>query len=490
MTSGASVVGRPKSARWRRRPRFSLRVRITALSLGFLTVALAVGGSILMGYLDRELVSQIDGQLSSTAGFVERSLSNGSGLPQGSGPSDLYIQFFSAGGARLGASSNAASIRSLIDGPPPTTGVPRFLDETNPRLGLIRVLISPLEPARRSGVTLAVAMPESGIVAVRTSQAHLLLLVLVVGYVMLATLVWAVVGRALKPVDEMAKAAFNVSEGDLNRRIALPGTGDELDRLATTLNEMLARVQAAVERERRFVADANHELRTPIAAARALLETALADPQSFARSRSDAVARLDHLQQMVEDLLVLARHDQGGPNGAPSGVVDLDELVLLQAHQLEGTTQLTIDTARVSGGQVPGRDTEWARVVENLASNAVRFATSTVRFSVRQSDGSVEMVVSDDGPGVPEEERERIFERFATSPIPETGANRGANDGEGLRSGVGLGLAIARAIVSSHGGTITVERSTAESAEPALAGNGRAADHVGARFVVSCPAAS
>jgi signal transduction histidine kinase len=145
-------------------------------------------------------------------------------------------------------------------------------------------------------------------------------------------LVWAVVGRALKPVDEMAKAAFSVSETDLSRRIVLPGTGDELDRLATTLDEMLGRVQEAIERERRFVADANNELRTPIAAARALLETALADPHSFATSRSEAVAQLDHPQQMVEDLLVLARSDQQSADGPSAGVVDLDELVLLQAH--------------------------------------------------------------------------------------------------------------------------------------------------------------
>lgn len=135
-------------------------------------------------------------------------------------------------------------------------------------------------------------------------------------------------------------------------------------------------------------------------------------------------------------------------------------------------TQLAIDTTKVSGGQVPGRDTEWARVVENLASNAAWFAESTVGFSVRQLDGLGELVVSDDGPGIPEDLRQRIFERFATSSSPEVDANQS----ESLRPGVGLGLSIAPRYRSLSRGTISVESCAAGSA--------------GARFVVSCPGRS
>jgi signal transduction histidine kinase len=143
----------------------------------------------------------------------------------------------------------------------------------------------------------------------------------------------------------------------------------------------------------------------------------------------------------------------------PARSVDLDELVLGQARQLSRATSLRVDTTRVSGGQVTGRDTELARVVENLASNAARYAATTVTFTVQENASAVELTVADDGPGIAHEDATRAFERFATFDDARAG------------SGAGLGLSIVAAIVAAHQGTVRAEE----------------AEGGGARFVVRLP---
>jgi signal transduction histidine kinase len=275
---------------------------------------------------------------------------------------------------------------------------------------------------------------------------RVLAVMVVAGSALLGFLIWIVVGRALRPVDRMRRRVDAISERDLGQRLDAPGTGDELDRLADTLNELLERLDVAVTRERKFVGDASHELRTPIAGLRALLETESPDPASVVQVRADALARLSQLQDLVEDLLVLAKSDAAAVD-VPTGPVDLDELVLSQARQLARTTNLRVDTANVSGGQVTGRDTDLARVIENLATNAARHASSVVAFSVRQLDGDVEFTVMDDGPGIPPGDRARIFERFSTLEDTRSSGNGRA----------GLGLSIARSIVTAHHGSIHIE---------------------------------
>ena len=246
-------------------------------------------------------------------------------------------------------------------------------------------------------------------------------------------------------------------------RLDRPGTGDELDRLADTLNDLLERLDAALTRERRFVSDASHELRTPITGVRALLESEPHDLAAVRASRAEALAAVDALADLVDDLLELAKADGAAGTAGVSvgGPVDLDDLVLAQARSLERSTGLSIDTTEVSGGQVHGRDTEIGRVVENLAANAARYAVSTIIFTVQQEGGDVVFTVTDDGPGIPETDRSRVFERFTTLDDSRSGA----------RGGTGLGLSIVAAIVAGHGGTVTVGD-----------GDGR-----GARFTVRLP---
>jgi signal transduction histidine kinase len=442
----------------KRHRRRSLRLRITAGALVVVVAALCGAGLLLIGVVQREMVADIDSTLRANAGFIERSMRSGVALPTGEGPTDLYVQFVGADGAVAGASTAAQGRPAILR--PGDAALNRIVTVHDAALGELRALAKPTPGG--PNMTVVVARSASSVSQVRDTLVRLLILMLAVGSVLLGILIWVVVGRALRPVDQMRKTVEAISERDLQRRLDDPGTGDELDRLADTLNELLERLEAALSRERQFVADASHELRTPIAAVRALLETEPTDPASVVRVRAEALARLGQLQDLVEELLVQAKADAEAPD-APRRPVDLDELVLGQAGQLDRTTHLRIDTANVSGGQVAGRDTDLARVIENLATNAVRHAATTVTFSVRQVNGVVEFAVSDDGPGIPLADRARIFERFSTL--------EGARDrGDG---GAGLGLSIAHAIVVAHHGSIRAEGTPG----------------TGARFVVTLPTA-
>jgi signal transduction histidine kinase len=261
----------------------------------------------------------------------------------------------------------------------------------------------------------------------------------------LGGLIWIVVGRSLRPVEVIRSTVSEITERDLSQRVATSGTNDEVDRLATTMNEMLARLERAAARERRLVADASHELRSPLAAAQALIQSRPADPVEARTHDTMALDALARLQALVDELLELARHDL--PQAPPSRSIDLDGLVLQHADVLRRTSDLTIDTSTVSGGQVLGSEEALGRMVENLASNAGRHARSSVAFTVREQDDQVELVVTDDGPGIAAEHRQEVFERFTRLDDAR------ARDG----SGAGLGLAIVARIVERHRGTVHID---------------------------------
>lgn len=421
-----------------RRRSVPLRVRITAGALVIVAGALTIGGLVIIGVVEQEMTSQIDSALRADADFTERMITSGSGLPMEEGPTDLYVQFLDETGTVVGAGT-AAIGRPALAASGQADGA--IATVTDPQLGELRVLATAAPNNPR--LTLVFARSSQNVAAVHETLTRLLAVLVLGGSVLLGVLVWLVVGRSLRPVEQMRRTVEGLDDGDLHTRVALPGTGDELDRLAGTLNDLLGRLDVAVEREHRFVADASHDLRTPIAAMRSLLETEAADPTLVVLTRADALARLDQLQGLVDQLLALSGADNADP---PTRPVDLDELVLGHARQLARQIRLQVDTSRVSGGQVAGRDTDLVRVVENLAANAARYAATTVSFTVHQFGDTVELVVDDDGPGIPPEHRDRVFERFATLDDARTAGT----------SGAGLGLAIAAAIVSAHDGTIRV----------------------------------
>jgi signal transduction histidine kinase len=275
---------------------------------------------------------------------------------------------------------------------------------------------------------------------------------LFVGVPMLVLLVgaaaWYFAGRALRPVEAIRVEVDAIGDTTMDRRVPEPGTDDEVGRLAGTMNRMLDRLETASVRQREFVSNASHELRSPIAAIRATAEVALRHP---GRADWEDVARRvlaedERMELTVTELLELARLDEDGA-ALPDAAVDLDEIALEEATRLEG---MTVSTAGVLAGRVRGSRPQLARVVTNLLANAVRHARSTVAVTVRTtSDGRVELLVDDDGPGIAAENRERVFERFTR--LDEGRARHGG--------GAGLGLAIVRGVVERHRGTVSAEDS-------------------------------
>ncbi|MGY1453150.1 sensor histidine kinase [Streptomyces sp. SS8] len=258
---------------------------------------------------------------------------------------------------------------------------------------------------------------------------------------------WLVTRGALRPVEGIRREMAAIAAGsDLSRRVPEPPSRDEVARLARTTNETLSALEASVERQRRFVADASHELRSPIASLRTQLEVAAAHPGLL--DIDGAVHDTVRLQALAADLLLLARLDAGERPG--DARVDLYALVREELAQRTGD-RVAVALEDGEDGEpveVAGSRGQLARVLGNLLDNAQRHAASRVRVRVGREHGQAVLEVADDGAGVPEEERERIFERFV-----RLDDARSRDDG-----GAGLGLAIARDVAVRHGGGLTVGR--------------------------------
>ncbi|WP_406103932.1 HAMP domain-containing histidine kinase [Streptomyces sp. NBC_01003] len=279
------------------------------------------------------------------------------------------------------------------------------------------------------------------------------LTVMLIGFPVLlgvvAAVTWLVTRRALRPVEGIRSemSAITASQ-DLARRVPEPGTHDEVARLARTTNETLAALETSVERQRRFVADASHELRSPIASLRTQLEVGAAHPELL--DVDGAVADTVRLQELAAGLLLLARLDAGERPGEAR--VDLAALAGEELSQ-RPAGRVAVRT-RLEPVEVAGSRSQLARVVGNLLDNAQRHARSRVDIAARAEGPWAVVEVGDDGAGVPEAERERIFERFV-----RLDDARARDDG-----GAGLGLAIARDVAVRHGGALTVRSSPAGGA--------------------------
>jgi len=292
----------------------------------------------------------------------------------------------------------------------------------------------------------------------------LLLITIPVVATTIAALVWWLVGRTLRPVEDIRRNVAEIEASDLDRRVPVPAGSDEIVRLARTMNAMLERLGAANARQQQFVADASHELRGPLTRMRSELEVDRAHPETAdARATAQSVLQeVSGLQRLVDDLLLLARSDAGATSFS-SETVDLDDIVLRDVARLRSETGIEVDAHGVSAAQVRGDAQALTRVVRNLTDNAARHATSVVTLTLGEVDGTAVLSVGDDGPGIPAGDRDRIFERFTRLDGARTAGS----------GGTGLGLAIARDVVTRHGGTIR-----ADSVRGA-----------GTRFVVTLPSA-
>jgi len=275
---------------------------------------------------------------------------------------------------------------------------------------------------------------------------------------LVALLAWVVVGRALRPVERIRRDAEAIGSAPGDARLAEPGTGDEVDRLARTLNGMLTRLDAARTAQRRFVSDASHELRSPLATVRQHAELARLHPDrtSLAELADVVLAEGARQQDLVDALLVLSRLDEGA--ALDRRPVDLDDVALEEVARLRGRADVRVDGSGIAACRVDGDARLLALAVRNLADNAARHAASTVTVSTSSTADGVELAVADDGRGIPASERERVLDRFVRL---DEGRDRDSG-------GSGLGLAIVRAVAEAHSGSARVEEAPGGGARVVL----------------------
>lgn len=449
-----------------RRPRWwsgwSLRLRLTLVAAGLFAVALALGATLLSMVVSDGRVAALDEVLRASATTVAR-LAESDQLPDvlpATEPGEV-TQLLDADGLVLATSASGSRTLAVV---PATVlaeaGSEARAGEAGPVLlstdrsayagGLVRTAVLPVvwqgEPAWAVSV-LPLREVEGVVSALRVSLGAVVpLLSLTLG-----ALVWALLGRALRPVEELRRGAELVTARGGPGSLPVPAAGAELGDLARTLNAMLDRLESSAERQRAFVADAAHELRTPVAALRVSVEIAQAHPEAYtaAELAGDLASEVQRLDRLVDDLLVLARL------GATSTVREAVDLRDLAADVVAGSVVAAQASAaaRPAGTPPPRVEVRGAgtaltdrsaagRVVRNLVDNALRHAATRVDLEVR--DGRV--VVQDDGRGITAADRERVFERFTRL---EDGRQRDAG-------GSGLGLSIAREVARELGGDVTL----------------------------------
>jgi len=321
--------------------------------------------------------------------------------------------------------------------------------------GTLRAIAVQAGPASRAR-SVIVAVPVSDIEQSQTVLRTTLLLAYPPLVVIMALIAWRVIGGTLRPVENLRSGAARISGSDQDERLAVPQAADEIRALALTLNDMLDRLAAARGRQRAFVADAAHELRSPLTSIRTQLEVAqhLGEGGDLVADLLVDVARMSTL---VEDLLLLAR--AGSESGGDSSSDARSDARRHPARESLDVSALLVQIAdRYAGARVPVSVTEGTtvhakadpeklqRVLANLVDNAVRHADSSVVLDVLSEGGRAVLTVADDGPGIPVEERERVFERFARL---DDARDRDAG-------GTGLGLAIVRELLRRSNGSISL----------------------------------
>ncbi|HEX5856520.1 MAG TPA: ATP-binding protein [Microbacterium sp.] len=420
------------------RRRAGIRLRITAVAASVVALALLVGAIAFWLTLRTALYGELaaSSEQDATAFAEQVDQSGPDSLPDLD--DDRFWQVIDRdSGAVVAASDAAEDIGALADRDAGAPGLVILEDEEPPFVAAAD---------REGGDVIVVAgrSTESADATLATVGVLLAIGVPLIAVVVAAT-TWFAVGRALAPVERMRREVEAVTSTDLHRRVLDPGTADELGRLARTMNGMLARLEGGQAAQRRFISDASHELKSPLASLRQYAEVARDHPDRItADELSEAV--LDEggrLERLVQGMLVLTRADEGALALTVTDV-DVDDLLFAEARRLREAGGLDVDTSAVAPVRVRGDAGLLRQVVRNLADNAARHARGRVAFASWEDAASGFVAVDDDGAGLAPEDRIRVFDRFVR--LDEA---RARDSG-----GSGLGLAIVREILRGHGGAV------------------------------------
>ena len=418
-------------------------------------LALAAGGLLLVVLVHRSLVGSLDAAGLARAHDV--GALGAAGRLQGSvastGEESSVVQVMDRAGRVIAASPNITGDAAVLTSAPrrrarqvlTLSGLP--IADTGQAF---RVVAEPVQlPDGPGWVYVATSLAQvdltTGRVAVLLACGLPLLLVVV------AAATWRAVGRALRPVEQIGSSAARIGGTEPGARVPVPASGDEIARLAQTMNAMLARIDMAVVRQREFVGDASHELRSPLAALQAEIDVALTHPDQDVAPElltrlSSQTERMAHL---LDGLLFLARADEGAAQLRHTPV-DLDELVLAEVRRLRerGAVVALIGPA---AARIQGSSSDLSRLLRNLGDNAAAHARSRVTLGLQVEGDQAVVTVADDGPGIPRADRDRVFERFTRLDHARARTVAGG--------GAGLGLAICKQIVEGHNGQIALEAS-------------------------------
>lgn len=421
--------------------RRSLRLRIALIASVVLTIGLVVGALGLSTLFVRARVAAVDVSVDAVATTIRDIVAAGE-LPAplpGPAAGTTLAQVVDAAGTVLAATPGASRVLPLL--PPDqltaSRGGRRTFTTSTSTFGPAPLRVAVEQTLYRGvPVTVVTAVPFADVRDTLLALRRVMFVVVPLLVLAVALATWLAVGSALQPVDELRAAAdaVGLSAAGTAAGLPVPAGADELRRLGETLNRMLLRLHQATARQREFITDAAHELRSPIASVRTQLEVALATPtdaQMWPVVARDVLTDVERLGRLADDLLLLARLDGDG------AVV----------------RSLEVDLAELAGqggspAWVRGDPIALQRLVDNLVANARKHA-DTVQVAVSVGRGAVTVTVDDDGPGVPAPDRERIFERWV-----RLDAARSRDDG-----GSGLGLPIARSIARAHGGGVHLEDS-------------------------------
>jgi signal transduction histidine kinase len=450
MTAGAGRVSAQPGG-WRRLVRRTgpgtVRARVTAAAGLALTAAVVLGLVVMYRLQLNSADRTIQDQLRTYATQIAQSAA-GDRFPRPLPPSVLdaaaQAQVLAPDGTVLAATRNLTGRPALYTLAPGSATPVRQLAAD--RAGLPSDLSVYAEHVTAGGRPVTIIATTVTYLRSQVNQTFARLLVIGVPFLLVLAggTVWLVVGRALRPVEQIRGAVTAITSADLSQRVPEPGTDDEIGRLARTMNDMLARLEDAAARQRRFVADASHELRSPLTAIRTGLEVGLSYPDrapwpQIAR-RAERQSR--RLEQLIAELLMLARAD-AGQLAARRQPVDLAALLAdLRAATL--APGIRVDLSVPPGTTTAGNPQDLSRMFRNLLDNAVRYARHSVLVTAAAGPDGVVVEIADDGPGIPAEERERVFGRFVRLDTGREHASRSA----------GLGLAIAREIAAAHGASI------------------------------------
>lgn len=428
---------------------WGIRQRLTALAVALVGVALLLGVLFLANLLNYSLTRQSVASVANEAAVVAQSVAGG-------GPEEiLEVEFTDAYRVQLlGAGGE------LIHTSPPESATEPF-SSLRPSAGeqlsegaswswlpwqaeLPQLVVA--QGTVHDGQHYVVLVGVSQAAQQQTVSTAALVLVATAPFLLVgvALATWWLVGLTLRPVDDIRAWVERISGANLDDRVPVPSTHDEIQALASTMNEMLDRLEDAQDRQRRFVSDASHEFRSPLASLTGALEIAQQedDPRTWHELAPVMRSEAARMGELLQGMLLLSRADD---RGVPLDLrdTDLDDLVSDEVARLRATTGLAI-RPHVVAVRVTGDREKLAQVLRNLADNAARHARTTVSFSVRADGPDAVLTVADDGAGIHESDRKRIFGRFVRLDESRTRDTGGS----------GLGLAIVREIVHAHGGTV------------------------------------